>query len=712
MNRYMCIGAALCAWVWGVGDAIGDGLPCAAEDLVGAAQTPGIVSDVELAGAFAVVVDLEFGVYVFDISNPSTPTEVAHFADPDLIDDYRHLQVVDDRVYVGVRTRRDGDQVLIFDISMAGYLTQRGSVAGPLVDTEFQVVDGHMYFAFQQFFTSFDVSDPTMPVLAGEYNGVNFANAFSVIDQVAYIADQEPGSFLVRMIDVSDPSFSDPTSMQIGVVQTDFRIDTFETDGDRLFVGGFTDRKIGIYDIQNPQKAELLGVYEPLGYPSQVRVDGHTMSVTSYRAGYEVVNIDDPSAPELVGLSGRPRFARDVEFDGRLMYGASEIEGLQVFRAPTDSPALLASKDLGEFPSVQHLDAVDGHVYAAFFSEGLKVFDVRGAGVPIEVGTYTPNGEVFRVRVEGATAYLSVWADEEEMPGVHIVDISDPTNPEFVSYVRIGLVWRHVVKDQFVYAVSGESMYIIDASDPAHPVVRSETALHTYSVDTLAIGNGVLFAGSFNSVDQLTMIDVSNPDHPEILSEYEDFPAAYLTGVGVSGQTVYVTTSESEDYSAIRGTGHPGGLYIFDASDPTQIALIGLYENRVPWGEPVVEGDRLFVSSGLFGLMQFDVFDPASPRLEGAFFCGPGMTNVAIQGDQVFVANSSFTGSLYRLDASESCSRCDADLNGDGGLHHFDVGIFISLYLGGDLSADFNFDGQLNFFDVAAFIARFNTGCQ
>ena len=147
-----------------VGNALADGLRCSSEDLIGSAETPGLVIDVDQSGHFVFAVDRVFGVYVFDVSDPSSPINVGHFADEDLVDDYLSVQAVDGLVYLGVRTRGHGDQVLIFDMGDLGSPALLGTIEGPEVSNTFQVFGGHVFFVSWEAMTSFDVSDPTEPV--------------------------------------------------------------------------------------------------------------------------------------------------------------------------------------------------------------------------------------------------------------------------------------------------------------------------------------------------------------------------------------------------------------------------------------------------------------------------------------------------------------------------------------------------------------------
>ncbi|MHA7812108.1 MAG: GC-type dockerin domain-anchored protein [Phycisphaerales bacterium] len=709
-NRAWFAVCVSCVVMLAAGVSRADGLVCSGEDLIGSVRTPGSVLGVELVGDTAYVIDPEFGLYLFDVSNPSSPAEVGHFSDPDLVDDYQSLQAVGDRVYIGVRTRRDGDQVLIFDASVAGQVTLLGAIEGPFASTRFQVVGGFAFCVNGEFFTSFDVSDPASPQVAGEYSGVTLGGEMMIVDGVAYVADLVDGAWGLRIIDVSDPFFSDPFSMQLGAFQTGFRVDVLHADGERMFLSESVG-DLRIYDISDPAQIEQIGSYDPLGFVRRVMIDGNEMTLLCSGSGLEIVRIDDPGNPVLVRLSGAVQFANDAVVDGGLMLVASGYGGLRTLRVPADGVPVVGEADLGASPSVTQVDAESGYVYAAFFSQGIKVYDARGAGDPVLAGSYTPNGNAIAAQVDDAILYAGIRAGEEELPGVHVVDVSDPAMPERIGFVRIEDLTDLVVRGGIVYAVSGgTTLHIVDARDPADPVIRSELYLGL-SVESMAIGDGMLYANNFVASEGVMVIDVRDLAAPAFISSYNAFEGLYLTGVAVEGETMFVVTSESEDFSANRGTGHPGGLYILDASDPNAIGLVGAYESRVSWAQPVVRGDSVFVGGGLQGLMQFDISDVSAPRFVGAFYAGSGMSNAAIDGGDAYVATSSFTGTLYRVDVSDSCSRCDADLTGDGQLHHFDVGQFVQLYFEENPAVDFNFDGQLNYFDVAVFLASFNSGC-
>ena len=130
-------------------------------------------------------------------------------------------------------------------------------------------------------------------------------------------------------------------------------------------------------------------------------------------------------------------------------------------------------------------------------------------------GSYTDFTIGEDVGVQGTTAYLALYWD-----GLHIVDVSDPTNPEKIGEFKPeGYDWSEVIQVR----VSGDRVYIIE---------------HVYDVCVDSI-----------KYSKLWVLDVSDPANPVELAYYQS--PVVMTDLVIEGGLIYVT-SRSAGFMVLR----------------------------------------------------------------------------------------------------------------------------------------------------------------
>ena len=195
---------------------------------------------------------------------------------------------------------------------------------------------------------------------------------------------------------------------------------------------------------------------------------------------------------------------------------------------------------------------------------------------------------------------------------VVVFDVSDPLSPKKVGAVAgVGAARQLVVQKGMAYVTAREyGLWIVDASNPAHPRIRSR-------FDTCELATGVDVAGDVCFCGQrqngVEFIDVSNPDSPRHIAMRktdESQSVIYRDGWLYSGewQKSHVTVFDAHDMANIR-----------------QVALVDLYG----YGDGVwLQGDYLYASRGHHA-MHRQVTGGASTREDmektGAPATGSGM---------------------------------------------------------------------------------------
>ncbi|MBP7747528.1 MAG: hypothetical protein KA383_15540 [Phycisphaerae bacterium] len=309
----------------------------------------------------------------------------------------------------------------------------------------------------------------------------------------------------------------------------------------------------------------------------------------------------------------------------------------------------------------------------------LGIFDVSTPDAPYFVGRSAELLDLVRgVRVSGNYAYVAnAWA------GLQILDVSDPAAPMPLGLAGwLGYVWDVRLDGSYAYVAGGvDGLQIVDVSEVAAPFVVGHC-------DTPVDARGVAIAGGYAFVADgpggLQIIDISDPAAPFVAGEYTALPDD-ANGVAVDGPYAYVAA------------GYSGGLQILSIADPANPVWVGACET---WGiaETVsLSGNYAYVATLWEGLAIVDITDPAAPfRADGAntdgsandvalaaghafvadgarglqifdisappaaswvagtrqFMCGP-VTDVAVDGNLVYISDGESGGGMQILDASE-----------------------------------------------------------
>jgi len=220
--------------------------------------------DVCVSGDYAFAICEDFGLEVYDVSNPRTPAHVGNYAMSGFISG---LVLFDNRAYVG----NNGLQII-------------------------------------------DVSQPSQPVRSGQYRAGQGYGVIALADHYAYAAAENNGFDVIDIVAPSSPT----------VVSSFDSTDT----GKQLFIEGnylfaLVDnthfRGLRIFDISNRQNPVRVG-----GYSSNY-ADGEISSNYFYivegNSSLEVVDVSNPATPYLAGVYDiQDTVVRDITITGNYAF--------------------------------------------------------------------------------------------------------------------------------------------------------------------------------------------------------------------------------------------------------------------------------------------------------------------------------------------------------------------------------------------------------
>ncbi|MCH8823960.1 MAG: hypothetical protein IH984_10670 [Planctomycetes bacterium] len=373
----------------------------------------------------------------------------------------------------------------------------------------------------------FDIAiDPTSPTQLGEYWSESVsATGLTVVGTTVYLQDERQGLII---LDASDPEnvapiggFFSPAIMQQGAL-----------DSGWLYV---TDQRYGVsvVDVSDARAPEVVGAF-PTGPKSWgIAVRDDLAYVAAGYTGLKVLDVADPASPMLAGT---------FPFPGPRAVGLSlDPEHENIVHVGTIPGAFLVNFDVSDLQNIVDVGAVNisgatalprtiasgggfAHVARDTATLAVDVIDPFGPFVVFHSGPLTPPEppqSSLDLALDGNILYRAdkfiVLAGIESLPGLHILDVSNPAEPVELGYYGEG---------------SGSSTTVEGSAVAA----RSDRAYMGVHGDVL---------GS----QALEVFDVSDPTSPSLLAAHHagDTP---INDLIVDGQIVYAITSHWQTLGA------------------------------------------------------------------------------------------------------------------------------------------------------------------
>lgn len=160
-----------------------------------------------------------------------------------------------------------------------------------------------------------------------------------------------------------------------------------------------------------------------------------------------------------------------------------------------------------------------------------------------------------------------------------------------------GSLARFKIVGDYLYAVDSHNINIFEISDLANPL-DLEDVYAGFDIETIFNRGNHLFLGSMRG---MYIYDISSPDKPEFVSEFEHGTAC--DPVVVDGDYAYVTLRGGNGCGATES-----GLFIVDISNISNPELKISYAMDGPYGLGIKD-EKLFVCDGESGLKVYDKTD-------------------------------------------------------------------------------------------------------
>jgi hypothetical protein len=602
-----------------------------------------------------------------------------------------------------------------------------------------------------------DISNPYMPVIVGTY-GEDFAAWNVVIDSmssppVAYLCAGDHG---LHVVDISDPT----NPFQLGHFITGDARDICIT-GDTAF---YIDPGPGVFYILNV--ADYSNIYTMSyiatdGDPMSLIVKGDYVYLAEetghlYQPRIEVVDKSDIHNPEIVftyyDISDESRPWDTKIVDNTLFVSLGQHAAIEVFDISNPEELVFLNTIPGPppgpyNPDIWNIDIKGGFLFYAGGMPGVWSVDISDIQNPGEAhgfnfgpGPECSSGEAFNVELRDTMVYI--LNDGAVIP----INISDPANPVGLGCDESWGANRFSVQGNYAYVTELSSgIRVTDISDPYNPDFLTWADVPDWSIDVKAVGNlayvvaraaglqivditdplNMFVIGSYDndfSVDNYALvvetyenyalvgdevgfkvIDVSDPDKPVKVADYYTEFNRFVRRITVHGDRLYL---------AVAGTWEESMMEIVDFSDPYNPIRIASYYSELICNNAydiAVHGQYAYIANGLCigsGLVVVDMSDLSDIHAIGLYDTPrDGVIGVKTDGQCVYLTDY-YGFIVLTVELPELCG--DVDLGGSVNLT--DVTYLIAhLYQGGpppsnpDM-ADVNGDNKINILDISHLI--------
>lgn len=152
--------------------------------------------------------------------------------------------------------------------------------------------------------------------------------------------------------------------------------------------------------------------------------------------------------------------------------------------------------------------AVDVKDNYAYIGNGptFHILDISDPTQPEIIGEFITEGYIYDMKVRDNTAFLAIGR------GLLILDVTNPQLPKEISYIAVsGIALKLAVYDSFVYLVTfSRTMRIVDISEINNPVLRGIISTQARPISVVA-KDGYVYVGNVDT-PFLQIINAENPD--------------------------------------------------------------------------------------------------------------------------------------------------------------------------------------------------------
>ncbi|NQV15849.1 CSLREA domain-containing protein, partial [bacterium] len=327
---------------------------------------------IQIHDGLAYVANWYSGLMILDLSDPLIPEEYASVESIWAI----YFSFSGDSLYLA--SRADGFNVI--DISDPSSPLITGSCTTGMQTWDIYQSGDYLYVSDRHaWFNIYNISDPAAPQL---YHSLEIYSTRAVHGSGDFVYTISQGN--LEIIDMSDPDIPSVTTWMEGSLSTVFAVGNFVYLGS---TGSFQ-----VLDLSDPLSPVLLGTLEGLEGSSNLGIFVNDMFafLTNNEAGVHIINIADPTNPQLVSTYTDFDEATNIYVSGKYAYVVERSTGVWIL--DISDPEMVQGihhVDLG--PTVD-VSGSGRYIYALTDYYGLQVIDAGNPYDPVEIGFHETSG--------------------------------------------------------------------------------------------------------------------------------------------------------------------------------------------------------------------------------------------------------------------------------------------------------------------------------
>jgi hypothetical protein len=516
----------------------------------------------------------------------------------------------------------------------------------------------HVFLSYGRVIQVYDYGDPQQPQLKGEVFMDDMIGALAFQNGIAYAAGYT-GFFI---LDVANP--------ELPVIISSLNISSMayavSVSGNFAYLALY-EGEIMIIDISDTQNPVTVAIHE-MQHPTNdiVMMDGLAW-IAAGSSGIIAYDLSDPQIPMLIYHYPSSGIMRSLAFEDELLFAFNKDLGLMIFDI-TSLPAfnLLSTTYLyGNGTAI----SIENDVIAVTLNwTGFAVYDISNPSAPDSLGMFyadMPNRKVVlkdgyafhcngsdfnifdlntpdemtllaSVGLSDISQYVHYWENHlyisSSIGSVMAVDVTNPEQAVKVAQID-GSDGHHTihVKDDLLFTNNYQWLKVYDVSLPSEPVYLNTLETTTTITSVLKL-NQLLFVSDYDSLQVFNISDIYNP---ELLGVY---PYEGIQEMTAKNQYLYCVKNS--------------GFIIIDFSDPTNLNLLSSIENMATTSMAVKDTLAYVVSSNYSSMAEhslkvFNIKNPSSVFLETSSDQGRQFENVVLDGDYVYVFETSVGLQIY-----------------------------------------------------------------
>jgi hypothetical protein len=419
----------------------------------------------------------------------------------------------------------------------------------------------------------------------------------SVKENQLYILDP------VRGITIYDFSERMPVRF-IKVDDTNYpygNISAFVTSDDYIY---YTDKRKFL--ISSLSDTSVLYTYERYRYnaANKMMIEDNRLIIGG--DAFVVLDISNPINPRQVNFSQKFMNNRDLYVkDGVLYYVTwSEIKIYEYGLQYVQKSSIVAGEEVTDFT------LRDKFAYLTDRTAGLRIFDINNLEEPKELSRFIENIGYNFIHLYNDLAILM-------QGGVWIVDISDPYNPQKLSYFNDEGYWiRTTAFDgRYIYFTSYDKVIIFDLVDPRYPKRISDPGIFNYH-KTMFTDEKFLYLGGIAGFAIYDKSDIHNLQL--VYSDNSRNPIKIVK----DGERLYLLEDASLSIYKINESG-----------EPELLSKTAIASNALTFS---ITGNYGYISFKNKKMAVYDLSDPYLPQLQQSFSVVSNGYVLSAQNDYLF----------------------------------------------------------------------------